>query len=84
LLNSKTSAEALRKLDDVSAPLARLSTTAAEIKKSVDILVTAERSGLALEIWKGVDNLVTAQRSGLTAEIKQGVDRIIGEEKRTP
>ncbi len=55
--------------------------TAAEIKKGVETLVTAERSELVTEIKKGVDTLVTAERSGLVAEIKQGIDTIIDDEK---
>ncbi len=55
------SAEALQKLDDVSAPLAQLSVTAAEIKKGLETLVTAKRSGLVAKIKMGVDTLVTAE-----------------------
>ncbi len=77
----KTSAEALRKLDDVLAPLAQLSVTAAEIKKGFETLVTADQSGLVKEIKKGVETLVTAEQSGMAKVIKQGVDTIISNER---
>ncbi len=63
MLINKTSAQTLRKLEDVSAPLAQLSVTAAEIMKGVDTLVMAERRGLTAEIKQGVDKIIDSGRS---------------------